>query len=117
MAKQKDDRRFNDIEAHDKILRELKSGNDKLLVIDERQQVVLKRLDNINGAVEDYRSNKYKMSNNENDIVTICDRLIKHDDEHKIFDEKYIGKKLFTTLTIILGLLIIVSNILNYYGV
>jgi len=87
----------------------------KLAEIHTRQQTVLDRLAKINGTVDDYNENKYKMGSNENDIITICDRLIKHEDLHKTLDERYIGRRLFTTLSVILGVLIVAFNLLQYF--
>jgi hypothetical protein len=99
-----EDRRFKDVAAHEAIIKKLGENSDKLIVIDERQQVVLRRLDTINGTVSDYNSNRYKW-----DLA--CQELLDNKKEHKDF----MGMKVFRNISIILGLLITVSTILNIY--
>ena len=70
--------------------------------VEEKLDMQAARLDKINGTVADYNANKYKM-----DLA--CKEIIENKEEHKNF----IGIKLFTTLSIILGLLITTSIILN----
>ena len=93
----KEDRRMADIEAYNNIM-------TKLTVIDERQQVVLKRLDKINGTVQDYNSNKHKWDFARSELI-----------ENKLEHKGFIGIKLFITLSTILGLLMIVSNLLQFF--
>ena len=93
----------------EEIMSILAVNHDKLIVIDERQQTVLKRLDTINGTVADYNANKAK-------FVNACDRFSIHEDMHKTLDEKYVGFRFFRNASIILGVLITVLGLLNLFG-
>lgn len=88
----------------EEILTKLVANHEQLVIIDERQQLVLRRLDTINGTVADYNQNKYKM-----DLA--CKEILENKEEHKNF----IGIKLFVTLTTILGLLIVALNLISYF--
>jgi hypothetical protein len=95
----KEDRRMADIEAHNNIM-------TKLTVIDERQQVVLKRLDKINGTVQDYNLNKHKWD-------FACSELLENKLEHKNF----LSTKVFTRVSTVLALLITIATVLNLFGI
>jgi hypothetical protein len=135
MAKEPIDRRFKDIAAHEAIIGKLTENNNRLIVIDERQQVVLKRLDQINGTVADYNSNKQKFDAacqkvetlevnivKAHEVLTekvvanealIMQKELEHEKDLKELDDRYIGKRLFTTLSVILGLMITVATIIQ----
>ncbi len=102
MGAAKTERRKYDIE----IMEKLDNHSEKLLIIDERQQVVLKRLDAINGTVADYNANKYKLE-------FACKELLDNRDEHKSF----VSTKAIVTLSSILGFLITISTLLTVFGI
>lgn len=77
---------------------------------------IFNRLDKINGTVQDYTANKYKMDLSCTELLELRKNHITHiETDHRNMDEKYIGRKLFTTLSVILGLLIVVTNVLQYF--
>jgi len=104
-APKQDRRKYDEL-----IMTKIAESHDQLLVIDERQKVVLKRLDTINGTVADYNANKQK-------FVNACDRFSVHEDMHKTLDEKYVGFRFFRNASIILGVLITVLGLLNLFGI
>ena len=106
MSKPLEDRRKYD----ELIMNKIAESHDQLLVIDERQKVVLKRLDTINGTVADYNANKAK-------FINACDRFSIHEDMHKTLDERYVGFRFFRNASIILGVLITAMGVLNLLGI
>jgi len=90
----------------EEIMAKLDQHSEKLLIIDELQQVVLKRLDTINGTVADYNANKYKL-----DLA--CRELIDNREDHKSF----VSTKAIVTISSILGLLITISTLLTIFGI
>jgi hypothetical protein len=96
---------------HAETISALLVNHDLLVVVAERQTVVLQRLAKINGTVQDYNEKKDR-------FIQTCNKVDAHVKEHETFsdkmDDKYIGKRLFVTLSIILGVLITALGLLNY---
>ena len=90
----------------EEILDALAKHGEVLTILNERQQLVLKRLDAINGTVSDYNANKYKM-----DLA--CKEILENKEEHKNF----IGIKLFVTISTLLGVIMVISAVLSYFGI
>lgn len=130
-----EERRKIDITRHEETITELAKNHDLLVVINERQQTVLNRLDKINGTVADYNANKQKFDTACQKVTTlevevvrarevltekvvanealILQAKIQHEKELQELDNRYIGKRLFVTLSVILGVLITALGIFN----
>lgn len=109
------------VTKHEETLKVLFANRELLIVVNERQQTVIKRLDIINGTVQDYNQNKYRIDAAENGITTICNKLTAHEVEHTRLDDRYINTKAFklilkvvTVLGTILGIIISANIVLQF---
>ena len=83
---------------------------EKLTFLTTRQSMIIDRLDKINGHIEDYPATKEKLDNT-------CLHIKVIDDEIKEIRDNMLGKKLLITIGVILGLLITIMNILQYFRI
>ena len=79
-----------------------------LAEIKKDTEAAVKRLDKINGCIDEYNNNKHKMDENRQDILDIRKDL-------KDMMDDYIGKKLFIALSIILGVIVAGFNLIQYF--
>jgi len=83
---------------------------EKLTFLTTRQSMIIDRLDKINGNVADYPVTKEKLD-------STCLHIKVMDDEIKDIRDNIISKKLLITIGVILGLLITIMNILQYFRI
>ena len=79
-----------------------------LAEIKKDTEAAVKRLDKINGCIDEYNNNKHKMDENRQDILDIRKDL-------KDMSDDYMSKKLIIALSIILGVIVAGSSLVQYF--
>jgi tetrahydromethanopterin S-methyltransferase subunit G len=104
----KGDEKLERRKINGKLLEKVTAIYTKQEVLETKQEMVIDRLDKINGHIEDYPATKEKLDNVCTEVKDLKGKI------DTINDDK-IGKKLFITISAILGLLIMIFSIINLF--
>jgi predicted nuclease with TOPRIM domain len=111
MAKQTEERRKD----YSDILNALSDIKITLAETKKDTTNIFDRLDKMNGCVQDYIEKRHQWEDHKNDIDLLTTRVKVIEAQPKLCEDRFIGRKLFISISIILSALMAITTLINNF--